>query len=353
MAACVSLYATAVGQDKSETRPGAAAAGRLAPSGDSIKAIEDEYNEQRLRLERQRLERLAQLAERQGPAAAEATYEQLFRLAIAGNLFVEAGPAAETVVKKGNPSPVVRLLANLVKIIAEADRGAYEQSLESLRRVVVEGSKAAVSDAAVTGILTHEKVGLLDAYYQRLVHADQLDVARQAFRLLGSQVRNPAVADFVASRLRRLELVGKPAPGIRGTDIEGKPFNLSDARGKVVLVNFWATWCLPNALEVDEFLRVAEAYRGKGFEVVGINLDAQQDGGPNRESVLANVRTFLLDHNVRWPTLVNGPGEQDFAAAYGVTEIPTNVLVDRDGKIVQIDLVNKNLESVVARVVAQ
>jgi peroxiredoxin len=329
-------------------------AAQKAAADDSIKAIDDDFDKGRLQLERRRLERMASLASRQDPAAAAATYENLFRLAIANNLFAEAGPIAEDVVQKGSPAPVTSVLATLVKIIAEADRGAFEQSLDSLRRAVADAGKADDRGrAAKFSILTNEKLGLLDAYYQRLVHADRIEVARKAFQLLRDRVQNPTVVDFVSSRLRRLDLVGKPAPAISGTDIDGKPFNLGDARGKVVLVAFWATWCLPSAVEVEGFQQVAESFRGRGFEVVGINVDTLQDGAQKTEMVMPGIRSFLLDHNVRWPTLINGSGDRDYAAAYGVTEIPTNALIDRDGKVVQVDLVNKNLEAVVARVVGK
>ena len=56
------------------------------------------------------------------------------------------------------------------------------------------------------------------------------------------------------------------------------------------------------------------------------------------ETVLPNIRRFLLDHNVRWPTLVNGSGQRDYAIAYGISDIPANVLIGREGAVVQIDL---------------
>ena len=194
-------------------------------------------------------------------------------------------------------------------------------------------------------------MAICDAYYQRLVHGDQLEIARKAFQLLREHVRTPALVEFVSSRLKRLDLVGKPAPAIQGTDIDGKPFNLGDARGKVVLVVFWGSWCLPSAAEIEGFQQVAESYRARGFQVVGINLDSLQDGGQKLETVMPNIRHFLLDHNVRWPTLINGLGEKDYAKEYGVTEIPANFLIARDGTVAHIDLVNRNLEPVIARVV--
>ena len=57
----------------------------------------------------------------------------------------------------------------------------------------------------------------------------------------------------------------------------------------------------------------------------------------------------MLDRNVEWPTLINGQGDKDYAKAYGVTELPANVLIARDGTIAHIDLVLKNLEPAIAR----
>jgi hypothetical protein len=86
---------------------------------------------------------------------------------------------------------------------------------------------------------------------------------------------------------------------------------------------------------------------------VGINLDAVSDGDRKPSTVLPNVRRFLLDYNVTWPTLMNGQGDQDYARAYGVTEIPANVLVGQDGTVLHIDLVRKNLEPTIARVIGR
>jgi thiol-disulfide isomerase/thioredoxin len=320
---------------------------------ETLQTINDDYSRQLLELDRGRVARISRLAARQDPVAAASTYEQLFRLAIAANLFLEAEEAAGAVVTKDSPSPTTVALAHLAKIIAESDRGAYEQSLQSLRLAFEKAEKAAAAGAPRAALSTGELMGICDAYYQRLVQGDQLQIARKAFRLALDHTQSPALREFLSSRLKRLDLVGKPAPAIQGTDLDGKPFNLADARGKVVLVVFWASWCLPSAAEVEWFQQAVEAYRGRGFEVVGINLDLLQDGGQKLETVMPNIRRFLLDHNVRWPNLVNGSGDKDYARAYGVTDIPANVLIGRDGTVVLLDLVRKNMESVISREVGR
>ena len=147
--------------------------------------------------------------------------------------------------------------------------------------------------------------------------------------------------------------MGKPAPPIQGTDLDGKVFNLAEEKGKVVLVVFWASWNLPSAAQISWLEQVRDAYHKRGLRVVGINLDAHEESGQKLETVLPNIRRFLLDYNITWPTLVNGSGDRDFAKAYGISDIPANVLIGRDGSVVQIDLSRRNLEPVVSRLLGQ
>ena len=194
-----------------------------------------------------------------------------------------------------------------------------------------------------------EVIAIGDAYYQRLVDGNHFQVARDAFKHVLEQPYETAVKEFVAGRLKRIELVGKPAPPIQGTDLDGKAFNLAGEKGKVVLVVFWASWCLSNATQITWLEQVQNAYHNRGLQVVGINLDVQQDGGQKLETVLPNIRRYLVDYNVPWPTLINGSGDRDFAKAYGIADIPANVLIGRDGTVVQVDVSRRNLEPVLTR----
>jgi peroxiredoxin len=321
-----------------------------APNDESVQAINDDYDRKLLRLDRDRLERLARLAARQKPADAAATYEQLFRLGIAANLFRDVEAAADAVVKDGSPSPTTLTLAHLTRVIARADRGADEESLDCLRQALSQRQSDRQAGGPKVTLTADEAVGICDAYYQRLIHDGKYETARRAFRLVVDQTSLPPVKDYLKSRLARLEQVGKPAPAIRGTDIDGKPFDLAASKGKVVLVIFWASWCLPNVAELTWLEQAYDTYRGRGFEVVGINLDAADDS-QKIETIMPSVRRFLIDHNVRWPILVSGSAGQDYTKAYGITDIPAKVLIDREGNVVQLDLVRKNLEPVLSKII--
>jgi thiol-disulfide isomerase/thioredoxin len=71
----------------------------------------------------------------------------------------------------------------------------------------------------------------------------------------------------------------KPAPDWQLSDVNGKPVKLSDFKGKVILLNFWATWCPPCRAEIPGFVALQTKYADKGFSVIGVSLDLQDPGG--------------------------------------------------------------------------
>ncbi|HWR51368.1 MAG TPA: redoxin family protein [Bryobacteraceae bacterium] len=101
----------------------------------------------------------------------------------------------------------------------------------------------------------------------------------------------------------------------------GGEWKVADNRGKVILVNFWATWCPPCRRETPELVRIHDKYAQRGFSVVGISLD------DNPESVVPRfVEQFKMSYPVLYPTA-------DFGMAAEVQSLPTTVLVDRQGRI--------------------
>jgi|RhiMetdeSRZDD1v2_1073273.scaffolds.fasta_scaffold05586_18 peroxiredoxin len=106
-------------------------------------------------------------------------------------------------------------------------------------------------------------------------------------------------------------------------DINGANVQLTDYKGKVVLLNFWATWCGPCKLEIPEFVEAYERYRDKGFVILGVL--SEDDPTP------AELRTFMTQFKMNYPVLRE---HQDFAAANGeLWALPTSFLIDRQGLI--------------------
>ena len=115
----------------------------------------------------------------------------------------------------------------------------------------------------------------------------------------------------------------KPANlDLKFRDIQGKPFALSDYKGKVVLLDFWATWCPPCRKEIPGFMRLYDSYRSRGLSVIGVSMDDSK----------SDVKRFTRRLKVNYPILL-GAGRDDLGSAFGELPLPTAFVISRDGRI--------------------
>jgi len=106
-------------------------------------------------------------------------------------------------------------------------------------------------------------------------------------------------------------------------DMNGGEVTLADYRGKVLLLDFWATWCAPCKIEIPGFVELYDMYRDQGFEVVGISVDDPIDA----------LQDFAMQLNMNYPVLI-GDGRDDVKEAYGpLIGFPTTFIIARDGAI--------------------
>jgi peroxiredoxin len=115
--------------------------------------------------------------------------------------------------------------------------------------------------------------------------------------------------------------IGAPAAAFSLQDLSGKPLDIANYRGKVVLLDFWATWCTPCRAEIPEFVEYQNKYGGQGLQVMGISMD--DDVTP--------VRAFYQQFKMNYPVAV---GNANLAENYGgILGLPVTFLIDRQGRV--------------------
>jgi len=167
-------------------------------------------------------------------------------------------------------------------------------------------------------------------------------VAAVASCLLAFQSRRSTVWHALASVKTVKD--GQPAPDFTLPDATGSKVRLSSYKGKVVLLNFWATWCHGCKIEIPWFMEFQNKYQNRGLAVVGVALD--EDGWKL-------VKPYMEDKKINYPVVV---GNEELAKRYGVESMPMTFLIDRHGKIAasHIGMVDKGWsETEIARLLGK
>jgi thiol-disulfide isomerase/thioredoxin len=240
-----------------------------------------------------------------------------------------------------------------------------EQDTQSEHYKFAEKYLLAVDVMAIDSATPAEKQELLALISENLnddrMDADDLDIAvafAEGLEMSGdramaakaydafSQIlclnKDPLIAELgqlMKGSARRLNLIGNTLE-VTGSTLEGTPFNWSAYQGKVVLVDFWATWCGPCLAELPNVQKLYQAYRARGFEVVGICMDEERE----------RLDEFLKTNPLPWTTLHEADGSTNSTAFhYGITSLPTTILIDQQGRVVSLTARGEQLTKLLAQ----
>lgn len=211
-------------------------------------------------------------------------------------------------------------------------------------------------------------VPLIEMYTGRLRYGSPAVAAEFEASLSGNPVIAAAIAK--AGERRKAEAAKEEANAkarasgvgeIKFTSADGREVDLTKLRGKVVLVDFWATWCGPCIAELPMVKKVYAAYHEQGFEIVGITLEnpgiRPSDSDEKKAEKLAAAKKKLLDFTAKnempWPQHFDGLHfKNEFAAKFGINAIPAMFLLDKEGRVAAADARGEKLAAEVKRLLA-
>jgi len=145
--------------------------------------------------------------------------------------------------------------------------------------------------------------------------------------------------EAAAAKMKALLVKGAQFPDFNEKDFTGNPLSIANDKGKVILIDFWATWCPPCRAELPNVLATYQKYHDQGFDIIGVSLDEER----------TNLLAFTKENKMTWPQFFDGQGwDNKLAVKYGIQAIPATYLLDGTGKIVGEDLSGDALEQAVA-----
>lgn len=247
---------------------------------------------------------------------------------------------------KGLNKKALEIRSNMQKEMVSGNAGPgtmekFQKKEEALRTEDMETKKQLVEDNP-------------DAFVSVLIVTDMQSMGasneevREYYEMLSENVKQTPYANAIKTNLEKVSAVdiGSEAPKFSGPNPEGEEVSLTDAMGKVTLIDFWAAWCRPCRVENPNIVKVYEKYHDKGFNVIGVSLDRKDQRERWLQAIEEDELTWTqISHLQFW--------EEPIAQLYGIKAIPAAFILDENGVIVAKNVRGEALEKKVKELLGE
>jgi peroxiredoxin len=234
-----------------------------------------------------------------------------------------------------------RLYDRMKRMRAQLQQAGKDENQSGPLYSAINALYDSINTVRIAFIRAHPNAMASTLYLSILQDCIAPEAVEQLYAQLGTDAKNNEFGQRVKSRIegRRRSAEGKPAPEFASMDTSGRAIKLSDFRGKYVLLDFWASWCVPCRKENPFLLEAFNRFRDKGFIIISISMDHV------KESWLKAI----VQDRLNWVHLSELNGlDNKVARLYGVQPIPDNFLIDPEGRIVARKLYGKDIEKKLA-----
>lgn len=184
-----------------------------------------------------------------------------------------------------------------------------------------------------------------EGYYEKLLSLATM-VPDDKARPIANEILTDPVSDSLKDKakalLRRLDKVGKPLD-MKFAAVDGREVDISQMKGKVVLIDFWATWCVPCVEEIPQLKDTYEKFHSRGFDIVGISSDKDEK----------KLKNFVQQHELPWPEYFERQSPQNFEAEFVIDTIPMLWLVDKKGNLRETSDIFPDLQTKVEKLLTE